>query len=241
MGANSGEVDGPRIKLPDIEDPGLAALGRCDTVGAGFTYYGSITRGGVSLPDDVFGRTLSFFSRLSEVTVTPDAGTLNVSAIFEHPIKFQIRSGIGPERQVDIASDSDPDINQNNYHQVGTDLIPNSSDLNGRSPREFFWAEDLTLRHELLHANDDLGQGPGAMGVVTTWLNSQSAAHAADVHALLAQVPGRFAQELLAGISTEDGERRAYGDGAPHYAARAQSIMRKGNRGEYPLVGPIVG
>ena len=222
---------GSPIAVPDIEIPALAQIEKTDAVNGAFTYSGSITRGGAA--PSGFGVTRSFSSRLTGVTITPNAGTFDVSATFEHPITYQVRSGTGPSGQVDIASDSDPDITAANYATVAADLTPNMSDLNGRPPRTQFWAEDLTLRHELVHANDDLANGPGAMATVTTWLNGQTAASAADVQTLLNALPGRFATALLAALSTEDGERHAYGDGAPVYRARAEAISARGGRGEY--------
>lgn len=222
---------GTPITVPDIEIPALAQIEKTDAVNGAFTYSGTIARGGAA--PSGFGVTRSFSSRLTGVTITPNAGTFDVSATFEHPITYQVRSGTGPSGQVDIASDSDPDITAANYATVAADLTPNMSDLNGRPPRTQFWAEDLTLRHELVHANDDLANGPGAMATVTTWLNGQTATDAAGVQTLLNALPGRFATALLAALSTEDGERHAYGDGAPAYRARADAISAKGGRGEY--------
>jgi len=73
------------------------------------------------------------------------------------------------------------------------------------------------------------------MAMVTTWawLTGQTASSQAQVQGLLNQVPGRFASALLAALSTEDGEKHAYGDGAPSYRARANAIRAKGGRGEY--------
>ena len=50
---------------------------------------------------------------------------------------------------------------------------------------------------------------------------------------LLASIPGRFAANLLAALSTEDGEKHAYGDGVANYTARVNAISAKGGRGEY--------
>jgi hypothetical protein len=69
--------------------------------------------------------------------------------------------------------------------------------------------------------------------MVTTWLNGQTAASAGEVRTLLGALPARFAAALLAALSTEAGERHAYGDGAPTYRARASAISAKGGRGEY--------
>lgn len=226
-----GEKIGTPIRIPDIEVPALNEIEKTDAVNAGFTYSGSITRGGAGPTG--FGVTRSFGSSLTGITITPQTGTFDVAATFEHPITYQVRSGTGPSSQVDIASESDPDITSTNYPTVASDLTPDMSDLNGRPPRTQFWAEDLTLRHELVHAHDDQGNGPGAMATVTTWLNGQTAASESDVRTLLSALPGRFSTALLAALSTEDGEKNAYGDGAASYTARATAIQNKGDAGEY--------
>jgi hypothetical protein len=144
-----------------------------------------------------------------------------------------VRSGTGPSAQVDIASESDSDITKANFPTVVSDLTPDMTDLNGRPPRSKFWAEDLTIKHEKVHADDDHKNAPAAMGVAVTWLNAQTAANAAGVGMLLSGIPGRFAAALLAALSTEDGEKHAYGDGAPSYKARAEEIKKKGDKGDY--------
>jgi hypothetical protein len=219
------------IPVPDIEIPMLAEIGKTDAVKGGFTYSGSIKRGGAR--PSGFGVTRSFNSKLKGITITSKAATYEVSATFEHPITYQVRSGAGPSRQKDIASATDADITKAKYPKVVSDLTPNMSDLDGRPPREKYWAEDLTLKHELVHADDDKKNAPGAMATVTTWLNGQTAASVAEVRTLLGKLPGRFATALLAALSTEDGEKHAYGDGAPSYKARADAIDAKGKKGDY--------
>jgi hypothetical protein len=219
------------IPVPDIEIPMLAEIGKTDAVKGGFTYSGNIKRGGAR--PSGFGVTRSFNSKLKGITITSKATTYEVSATFEHPITYQVRSGSGPSRQKDIASATDTDITKAKYPKVVSDLTPNMSDLNGRPPREKYWAEDLTLKHELVHADDDKKNGPGAMATVTTWLNGQTAASVVEVRTLLGKLPGRFATALLAALSTEDGEKHAYGDGAPSYKARADAIKAKGVKGDY--------
>ena len=72
------------------------------------------------------------------------------------------------------------------------------------------------------------------MATVKTWLETQTATNEAGVRTHLAALPGRFASALLAALSTEDGEKHAYGDGAPSYTARANAVKAKGDKGEYP-------
>jgi hypothetical protein len=220
------------IQIPDIEFPALAAVGKSDAINGAFTYSGSIAEGGAA--PSGFGVTRSFSSKLSGITITPNSGTFDVTATYEHPITYQVRASTGPSGQKDIASDTDGDITDTNYPTVVSDLTPNMSDLNGRPPRTSFWAKDLTLKHEKVHADDDKANGPGAMATVTTWLNGQAAANEAGVRTKLAALPGRFATALLAALSTEAGEKHAYGDGAPSYTARANSIKAKGDKGDYP-------
>jgi hypothetical protein len=228
--ASEATLDVP-VQLPDITIPALEEVGKSDAVKGAFTYSGSIARGGADPPG--FGVTRSFDSKLTGITLTPKPATFEIAATLEHPIKWQVRSGTGPSGQVDIASESDSDITKANFPTVVSDLTPDMTDLNGRPPRTKFWAEDLTIKHEKVHADDDHKNAPAAMGVAVTWLNTQTAANAAGVGLLLTGIPGRFAAALLAALSTEDGEKHAYGDGAPSYKARAEEIKKKGDKDDY--------
>lgn len=230
-GAEAAPAAEATFTIPDIEIPALAAIAKTDSVSGAFTYTGSITRGGAQ--PSGFGVTRSFGSKLTGVKAAVKPGAFEITGTFEHPITYQVRSGTGPDGQKDIPSEGDAKITKANYATVAADLMPNMSDLNGRPPRTQFWAEDLTLRHELVHANDDKANGPAAMGTAITWLNGQTAANIEEVKALLRAVPGRFSSALLAALSTEDGEKHAYGDGAPSYKARAEAVKAKGDKGEY--------
>jgi hypothetical protein len=225
-------ADGVPIRLPDIELPLLAEVGKSDAIKGAFTYTSSIKNEGAEPTG--FGVTRSFSSKLTGVTVTPKTSLFEVAATFEHPITYQVRASLGPRSQKDIASETDAKITKTNYPKVHTDLTPDMSDLNGRPPREKWWAKDLTLKHELVHAKDDNDNGPAAMATAKTWLDGQTAADAAGVQTHLTKIPGRFADALLAALSTEDGEKHAYGDGAPLYKARADKIKEKGDKGDYP-------
>jgi hypothetical protein len=231
-GQETGAGEGVTISLPDIEVPALAAVAKTDAVSGSFSYSGSIARGGAA--PSGFGVTHSFSSKLTGITTTLAKKVYKVKATLEHPIEWEVRSGTGPDSQVDIAGETDGDITATNYPDVVKDLTPDMSDLNGRPPRDDFWAEDLTIRHEKVHAADDKKNGPGAMRVTSKWLGTQTAASVADVTTLLGEIPDRFAAALLAALSTEDGEKHAYGDGAPSYKARAKAIKKRGDAGKYP-------
>jgi hypothetical protein len=228
----SGTEEEITVSLPDIELPALAAVAKTDAVSPGFAYSGSIARGGAA--PSGFGVTHSFSSKLTGVTTTLKKKVYKVKATLEHPIEWEVRSGTGPDGQVDIAGETDADITDANYADVASDLTPDMTDLNGRPPRDNFWAEDLTIRHEKVHAADDKKNGPGAMRVAAKWLSKQTAGSVADVNTLLGEIPNRFAAALLAALSTEDGEKHAYGDGAPSYKRRAKAIKKRGDAGKYP-------
>jgi len=229
--AETDTADGVPVRLPDIELPILAEVGKSDAVKGALTYTSTIKNEGAA--PSGFGVTRSFASKLTGVTVTPKTNLFEVSATLEHPITYQVRATTGPEGQKDIASETDAKLTKTNYPKVHTDLTPDMSDLNGRPPRDEYWAKDLTLTHELVHAKDDNDNGPAAMATAKTWLDGQTAADATGVQAHLTKIPGRFAAALLAALSTEDGEKHAYGDGAPLYKARADKIKEKGEKGDY--------
>jgi len=174
--------------------------------------------------------------RVTNISVTHIGflGVFVVKATIEHPITWQVRNSTGPAGEVSIDSFMDSDLTTANYAAAASDLTPDMTDLNGRPPRTGFWSEDLTIRHEKVHAADDKKNGPGAMRVTTKWLGTQTAASVADVTTLLGEIPNRFAAALLAALSTEDGEKHAYGDGAPSYKARAKAVKKRGDAGKYP-------
>src|SRR5215471_14382563 len=107
---------------------------------------------------------------------------------------------------------------------------------NGRPPRILFWAQDLTLAHELFHVNERQGFARTGVAEAQTWLNGRTAGSVADVNALLAHVPGKV---LASSRAHNPGkEERAYGAGAPAYTARADAIRARGRAGEYPRAQP---
>jgi hypothetical protein len=65
------------------------------------------------------------------------------------------------------------------------------------------------------------------------WLNGQTASTPVGLALLLSSIPARFGANLLAALSTEDGEKHAYGDGVANYTARVNAISAKGGKGEY--------
>ena len=219
--------EGETIRLPDIVVPAGASVVQTDAVASALSYNPSITQSGP--PPSPFGATLPYTHAITGITVTPSPGTYTVAATVDNPITFQVSGGGRP----DIASATDPDITQANYSTVASDLIPDMSDLNGRPPRNSFWAEDLCIRHERFHATEDVTHGRSGVTLAQNWLNTKTAASVAEVNLLLGQVPARVAATVNTAMAYPGRELRAYGDGAPQYLARANAIKAKGDAGGY--------
>lgn len=207
-----------------------------------FTHLPTVTRGGAGPRG--FGITRSSI-RFTNVNISSSIGTLvnngiyTVTANLEHTIRWQVRTGTGPRGQVDIAGDTDNDIKACNYQLISKDLTPNMSSDNGRPPRSKYWAEDLTTRHELFHAENQFRDdfGPQATTDAQTWLSAQTASSASQIETLLmprAYAVARLTKKRLSNQPSTEGD--TYGDGAPLYQARADSIKTKGDAGDYGFV-----
>jgi hypothetical protein len=212
----------------------MTAPGQRDTVAATFSYTASLAQDGLTLAADEFGRTKDNLHVVKgSATVTHSAGEYTIKASLDNPIVFSVRSGTGPGGQIDIGSDSDPDITSSNYKTVASDLTP-SKVQNGRPPRTLFWAEDLTTVHERFHGDELQKQGRRAVTEARNWLNAQTAASLEDVKALYEQALVRMRTSVEDAMAAPPGyEERAYGDGAPLYLERANAVKKKGDAGKY--------
>jgi hypothetical protein len=225
------------VTVSEVEGPEL--IQSLDSISATYGYASTTERGGAG--PSGFGVCRASAS-LTGVTITPGGGTYTVAGTYELEIRWQVRSGTGPNSEVDIASDADPDIRACNYQLVAKDLTPNMGDLGGRPPRDHFWAEDLTGRHERVHATDYGTYGPDAARAAQNWLSAQTAVSRAEIQNTL--LTGSLRQSMTALnalMETAPGaEPRAYGDGAPVYLARAAAIRTKGDAGDYGQVSAQV-
>ena len=219
--------EGQTVQLPDVKVPAMAEVAQRDSIASGLAYNGSIAQSGPA--PDPFGETKPFTHALSGISVARLFGNFLVRATVDNPITFQVNGGAN----TNIASENDPAITQENYQKVASDLTPNMHDENGRPPRDQFWAQDLTIRHEHFHAQEDFNFGKQGVTDAQTWLNTQAAGDVAGVQALLNQVPGKVANTVAAGMTFPGLEERAYGDGAPAYKARADAVKTKGDAGNY--------
>lgn len=223
---------GRTVRLPDLVVPGDLLPPEQDTIGAAITYAPTVTRSGTVSP---FGSTRWSTFTVTGTTVTPSAGAYGVAFTLTNPITYNVASG----GQDDIPSATAAPITHANFAAVADDLTPDMSDLGGRPPRDHFWAEDLTLRHENFHATERRSFATTGTQVAQAWLASQTATSIVDVVRLIAQVPGRVvASSQAAAGDVPTKEARAYGDGAALYRGRADAIRARGASGSYPGAPP---
>ncbi len=117
----------------------------------------------------------------------------------------------GPGSEVDVSSFLSCALIGVNDEDAADDPTPGMGGLNGRPPRDAFWADDLTERRARFHAEDAKVDGP--------------------VTVLFASVPGRFATVLIAATALPDVEERAGADGAGARRRRAMAIRAAGAAG----------
>jgi hypothetical protein len=239
--AGSGQTDagsGPTSLRSGVNPPRIRIGPALSSISSTLTYNPTITEVPESdLGPTEFGATSLFTHRIAEQSIQKEeTGKYIVRARVDNPITFQVRASKGPTGQTDIASDSDPDITQANYMKVASDLTPDMSDLNGRPPKEKFWARDLTIKHERFHANEGAVYGRAAVTEAQNWLNLQMGfLDFNDVLGLVVRVPARVGESVAKATAEPAREYRAYGDSAPLYLARANAIKTKGAKGAYPL------
>lgn len=217
--------------LPATKD----TSGVADAVSASFAYTATTTQGGVTLGASEFGQTTGSLKHFSNVSITPGTGKFTVTADLKQTVNWDTRATVGPNNQVDIADDSDPDLTNTNYPTAVTDLTPDVSDLKGRPPRTKFWAKDLTVKHEKYHVKDFVDIAKTSATDAETWLAGQNAARKEDVPALLDKAwNDKIFKPWDKFTDPPAVEERAYDDGVASYKARADAIKAKGDKGGYP-------
>jgi hypothetical protein len=204
-----------------------------DSIAPTIGFSGSSTRGGITLKAGEFGRTDSSPS-LTAITITQASGAFNVTATYSLVTKWDTRKGTGPSGQVNIPDENAAGLTAANYKTAVSDLTPDLSDEGGRPPRTKFWAQDLTERHEKVHAADHQKTGKDGLKAALTWLGTQTASTQAEVETHLRTLQTKIVQYILANGAGSVGELHAYGDGASLYQARADAIKKKGDGGGYP-------
>jgi hypothetical protein len=222
--------EGEAASVPDIVPTGTIEM--VDSVSSGLTYQPVIANTG-PVPA-TFGITRFNPPGVFGVLITKNQGSYAVEASLVHGIDWQVWGATGPTGQADIESITDPPISSANFAQVVRDLTPNPADLGGKPPRAQFWARDLSIDHEMFHANEIAAHGKDGTNLAQNFLNHSAVSSLADVWTLLNQVPQRVVNTIMAAMPLAAAETRAYSAGAPNYQRRADAIQIIGNASGYP-------
>ncbi len=227
-GSGPGQDGGAQeLRFPDLVTPDSLMAADHDALTSTITYEPSVAKQGTVSP---FGSTTWGNFNVLGLVVRSTPGRFTVSFRLQNPITYNVASP-----KTSIASATDPALTAANYTRAASDLTPDMARQNGKPPRTRFWAQDLTLRHEKFHSDERRRLNRAGATQAQAWLNTQTAASAAEVATLVAQVPDRVITASQAAVGTlDEKESRAYGDGAPLYKARADAIRTAGGSGSYP-------
>lgn len=139
-----------------------------------------------------------------------------------------------------IRSADDGRVSQSTWSQVAYDLTPGGGST-PRSPRIVYWCSDLSRRHELFHRDDFVGAFRRYKPTAEAWLNSQTASSTAGARSKSEQAMEMLVRQVTTYMGEGDFapcEVRAYGDGRPHYQARADAVRARAQRESWPA-GPV--
>lgn len=231
--------EGEPHRFDDI--PPVAAAESQDSIAANLTYSGPI--GKVNPPQNPgqFGKTSPLIA-VNKSTANYENRVFKVELVVENKISYWVHGG----GRTNVASDSDPSLTQTNYTTAVSDLTPSptavknaTTDLyKNQPPRTKFWAEDLTIKHECFHADEDVKFGRQGAVIGRDWLNTQTASTYDDIGPMLHTVAVKVAAKIDQEMAVPGSENRAYNDGAPSYTARAQAIKTKGDANGYAAKPP---
>jgi hypothetical protein len=233
--------EGKSARFPDIVLPSVGVPPQTDAISSTLAYQSKISQAGTVDPGD-FGTTNPQYRLLQPHADLKDQ-TYFLTGTVDAQINYQVDAG----GRTDIASENDPGITQNNYPDVVKDLTPSPAAVNepGRKlfknqpPRQRFWAQDLTIKHELFHADEDVKFGREGTTVAQNWLNRQTAQSFDDVGKLLQPAIDMVSATVRTRMAYPAREERAYNAGAAAYTARAQAIKQKGDaKGYVPPPAP---
>jgi hypothetical protein len=166
-----------------------------------------------------------------------------VKGVWKTPVTLHIAVSwqVGSSGRTDIPSEEASAITQRNYSTVVDDLTPPAKSgavgglilHAGQPPRTQFWAEDLTIKHEEFHADEDVRFGREGADRAQKWLDGQTAQDTNEVGAHLDKVPGIAAKWVDTKMKKPASELRAYADGAADYQARVDAIKALGDKKGY--------
>jgi hypothetical protein len=236
------EEGGKPVAFPGTIAPSFVLPPQSDRVASTLTYKSQISGDGPAPDPGDFGTTRPFFTMTDRYALL-DKGVYTVTATVTADVKFGVTSG----NRKNIASDSDANITQTNYPDVVRDLTPSPTAVHrpgldlfaGQPPRTHFWAEDLTIVHERVHADEDVMFGGQGVVIAQNFLNAQTANSYDDVGRLFQPALNQVVAKVDKEMAFPGREERAYSRGAAAYRDRAQAIKRKGDaRGYVPQPAP---
>jgi hypothetical protein len=238
-GATSKPKEGETLRLPNIDPQNgpTFTIAQADPVNPTLYYTPQIAQVTASstCPVDTdrlpkFGLTNCPPPSINTIDITPLLGWYYVDANLDERITYQVCDGVGPQGQVDITSENDPNLTKQNYVEVAQNLSPDSK---GVPPRRLYYSSDLTLRHERFHASEWVKIARDSLPQAQKWLMGKTASTPLEISFLLTDLGKQFMKTV--GDKMRPGaEDRAYADGAPLYRARVNAIIAKGHAGGYP-------
>lgn len=231
--------EGETYQFSDV--PPVAAAESQDAIASNLTYSSPVNKVNPPQNPGQFGKTSPVIA-VNKSTANYENKVFKVELVVENKISYWVHNG----GRTNVASDSDPSLTQTNYGTAVGDLTPSpaavknvTTDLyKNQPPRTKFWAEDLTIKHELYHAAEDVKFGGQGAVIGRDWLNTQTASSYDDIGPMLHTVAVKVAAKIDQEMVVPGSEQRAYDDGAPSYTARAQAIKTKGDANGYAAKPP---
>jgi len=180
-----------------------------------------------------FGITHFSVPTYTSRAVALERGVFVVKAALAAEIRIKVRPSVGPDGQKNITGADDSAINSSNFPAIVQDFTPFRSHPEAGSPCTHFWARELTVKHEHVHAADDDKYSKQGTEIAQGQMSGLRAKDTAAVDALLDRVPD-FIFGNVAGNMGPPSEKRAYTHISPLYQALADAIKAKGDSGKYP-------
>lgn len=222
---------------------GTGRVGDADSLrGGNITATGQVT--GPVATTDAFGAMATNIS-FSGVSWKMAKGKINVDLTINGVYEWEVYGG----GCTDVSTPDAAIITADNYEEISEDLTPKLEGKCWRPPRDKYWSQALTERHEKYHANDADGwvkkKGPG---VVKSYLKKnpielddderkdktvvEQKVKAVTDEALDEVIEGRrfYFRKNITDYLKYPGEIRAFGDGKAPYAKLAKGIKDHGKK-----------
>ncbi len=228
---------GEAVLFPDVVSPSTPVPSQSDSgLSSSFKYTSAITKTNDAPDPGDFGTTRPNY-KIAHVAAVPHAQSFDVTGDINADITFSVTS-LGKKN---IASDSDPNITQTNYPDVVKDLTPSPATVTrsggtiykNQPPRNQFWAEDITIKHERFHADEDVSFGQQGVTAAQNWMNTQRVAKIDDIALLIQPTIDKVRDTVVVAMALPGRELRAHAFTASTYSNRAQAIKRKGDAKGY--------